>query len=207
MHWAKPILFPQPVLSAAGDPIHPPTHSPFLFISTSWGRVSSFLCCCSLLLPLLLSLSCFTPCFRAIGSGCWWGGKRLGWSCWELCVCARVCVRAGKWANKGRWSMKGLEQRHSQLPNAWTRPQGPRTHTLSLTYSHTHTHAYTSFTYTWRGGSGGHNWELCACVWVGVHMRVMESGDLLNCCHFWQICATQVERVRLHCFPVFPLIF
>lgn len=84
--------------------------------------------------------------------------------------------------------MKGLEQRHSQLPNAWTRPQGPRTHILSLTDSdsdtHTHTHACTSFTYTWRGGSGGHNWELCVCVWVGVHMRVMESGDLLNCCHF-----------------------
>lgn len=80
--------------------------------------------------------------------------------------------------------MKGLEQRHSQLPNAWTRPQGPRTHILSLTDSHSHTHACTSFTYTWRGGSGGHNWELCACVWVGVHMRVMESGDLLNCCHF-----------------------
>lgn len=80
--------------------------------------------------------------------------------------------------------MKGLEQRHSQLPNAWTRPQGPRTHTLSPTHTHSHTHAYTSFTYTLKEGIGGHNWELCVCVWVGVHMRVMESADLLNCCHF-----------------------
>lgn len=155
----------------------------------------------------------FFPCsslsllFHSLFPGNWvWllvGSKGLGWSCWELCVCVWVCtyasVCAGKWANKGRWSMKGLEQRHSQLPNAWTRPQGPRSHILSLTYPHIHINAYTSFTYTWRRGSGGHSWELCVWVWVGVDMRVMESGDLLNCCHFWQICATQVERFRLCC--------
>ena len=92
---AKLIPLPWPLLSAAGDPIHPPTHSPYLFISTSWGRVSTFPCRCSLL-PLLLSLSCFASRFQAIGSGCWLGGVR-GWGgaagnfvC--VCMCARACV-------------------------------------------------------------------------------------------------------------------
>lgn len=75
------------------DPIHPPTHSPYLFISTSWGRVSSFPCRCSLLLPLLRSLL-----FHSSFPGNWvWvlvvGSKGLGWSCWELCVCVCECVR------------------------------------------------------------------------------------------------------------------
>ncbi len=86
---------PRPLLSAAGDPIHPPTHSLYLFISTSWGRVSSFPCRRSLLLPLLLFPFLL---FHSSFPGNWvWvlavGGKRLGWSCWELCVCVvSVCV-------------------------------------------------------------------------------------------------------------------
>lgn len=91
IHLSKLILLPQPQLSAAGDPIHPPTQSPFLFIFTSSGRVSSFPCRRSLL-PFLFSLL-----FHSLFPGNWvWvlavGGKGLGWSCWELCVCAHVYV-------------------------------------------------------------------------------------------------------------------
>lgn len=109
-------------------------------------------------IPLsLLSPSCslrLSLLFRSSFPGNWaWvlvvEGKRLGWNCWELCV--YMCVCAGKWANKGRWSMKGLEQRHSQLPNAWTRPQGPRTHILSLPDSHTKPSIHLIYVYMERG--------------------------------------------------------
>lgn len=42
-----------------------------------------------------LSLSCFTPCFRAIGSGCWWGVRGWGGAAGNfvyVCVDVHVCV-------------------------------------------------------------------------------------------------------------------
>lgn len=177
MQGAKLILLPRPLLSAAWDPILPPTHSTFLFISTSWGCVRSFPCRCSLLLPfapLAFSLSCFTPCFRAIGSGCWWWGVR-GWGgaagnfvCLHVCVCA--CVLGSELIKDGDpWKALSKDTVNYLMPGPDRRAHA---HTFSLlytyTHTHTHTHAYTSFTYTWRGGSGGHNWELCVggCAYV-----------------------------------------
>lgn len=77
--------------------------------------------------------------------------------------------------------MKGLEQRHSQLPNAWTRPQGPRTHRLLLL---THTPKHTPHLRIHGEGAVEGITGNCVyvCGWVVVHMR--EGGDLLNCCHF-----------------------
>lgn len=47
--------------------------------------------------------------------------------------------------------MKGLEQRHSQLPNAWTRPQGPRTHISLLTDSCTQPSMHLIYVYMEKG--------------------------------------------------------
>lgn len=56
--------------------------------------------------------------------------------------------------------MKGLEQRHSQLPNAWTRPQGLHTR------AHTHKHApHLRIHGEWAvEGKAGNCVCVCACV-------------------------------------------
>lgn len=119
-----------------------PSACPHTYLSTLTGAMWV----CPTVAALFFLCSSHSLLFHSSFLGNWlWvlkvGSKRMGWSCWELCscVCVSVSVCAGKWANKGQWSMKGLEQRHSQLPNAWTWLQGPML-TRSLTNNRVHTH-------------------------------------------------------------------
>jgi hypothetical protein len=79
--------------------------------------------------------------------------------------------------------MKGLEQRHTQLPNAWGR--GPTTLLLPPP-THLRMHPRRCVCVCVCGGvefDCGQGDCVCVCVvCVRAHLRVRECMDLLNCC-------------------------
>lgn len=139
-------------LSLTGDPVHPPTHSQYLFIFTSWGRVSWFPCRCSLLLPLFLSLSLVSLLVSGqlgLGAGGGvvrgWGGAAGNFVCVFLCVRKCVCALARELIKDGDpWKALSKDTVNYLMPGPDRRAHS-HTHSLCniLTHPPTHTPKHT----------------------------------------------------------------